>query len=264
MTHEDKLDTTASLALGVLPDSERDTAVTHLQSCEECAREYAQLRAAADTIGISAEADGGELDEVTSRRMRSAILAKVREAPAPAAPIVTHSEPPASGTRSRSTLLAYLAAAAALAIALFSSLSNAALRSEHAADRERIAALERQMNAQARAAQYDRAALADIFAADSRHYPVKGGEIVRRGDKLYLTMWALPELPKGHVYQTWSRSAGTAAIVPGVTFRPNRDGFAIVRLPISARSIDAVALSVEPEGGSKSPTTTPTFFAKIA
>jgi hypothetical protein len=212
------------------------------------------LRAAADAVAWSAEAGDAELDAVTVRRMRSALLARIAPAAGRAAPPV----------RSRSTLIAYLAAAAAIAIAIFSSLSNAGLRSENAADRERIAALQRQMNAQARAAEYDRAALADIFSSDSEHYPVKGGEVVRRGDKLYLTMWALPALPRGHVYQTWSRAAGASGMVPGVTFRPNHDGFAIVRLPISAQSIDAVALSVEPEGGSKAPTTAPTFFEKIS
>jgi hypothetical protein len=259
MTHDGMLEETAALALGILPEPARSAAIAHLDTCEECRREYAELRPAADLIGLSAETNAAELDDVASRRMRTALLSQI----APASRVTSAPGAPPR-ERPRSAVLAYLAAAAAIAIALISSLSNAALRSENAANLQRIATLEQQMNAQARAAEYDRAALADIFSSNSEHYQVKGGEVVRRGDKLYLTMWALPALPRGHVYQTWSRGAGKAVMTPGVTFRPNRDGFAIVRLPVSAASIDAVALSVEPEGGSKAPTTTPTFFQKLA
>jgi hypothetical protein len=170
----------------------------------------------------------------------------------------------AAANRPRTTLLAYLAAAAAIVFALATSINNAALRTQVGTDRDRIAALQREFTAKERADEYDRAALSDIFSSDSRHYRVNGGEIVRRGDTLYLTLWALPALPRGRVYQAWINDAATPGLQPSVTFVPNRKGFAIVRLPVAGSNVEIVALSIEPEGGSKVPTTTPVFAQKIA
>jgi hypothetical protein len=251
--HEELRDTIAALALGVLDQRESDAARAHLAECEACRREYAELRPVANLVGLSAQASPAELDELSSQRMRSALRAAI--APAPAAPA-----PPA---RKRSTLIAYLIAAAAIVIAALTSLNGAALQSQHALDSERIAELQKQLNAKERASEYDRAALADIFSRDSVRYPVNGGEVVRHGDRLYLAMWALPAPQRGHVYQAWLKEAGAAGMTPSVTFVPNAKGFAILRVPAAASKVDIVAVSVEPEGGSKAPTTTPAFVQKL-
>jgi hypothetical protein len=62
-----------------------------------------------------------------------------------------------------------------------------------------------------------------------------------------------PALPKGHVYQAWTAAKGSATMQPSVTFTPNADGVAVVALPVDATRVGTVAVSVEPEGGSKAP-----------
>ena len=74
----------------------------------------------------------------------------------------------------------------------------------------------------------------------------------------------LPPLPKGKVYQAWTLPKGAKAVQPSLTFSPNADGVAVVALPVDASKVGAVAVSVEPEGGSKTPTTTPTFVRPIS
>jgi anti-sigma-K factor RskA len=45
---------------------------------------------------------------------------------------------------------------------------------------------------------------------------------------------------------------------------PNRNGVAFVPVPVNASSIAAIAISVEPDGGSKQPTSKPTFVLKLS
>ena len=51
---------------------------------------------------------------------------------------------------------------------------------------------------------------------------------------------------------------------PSLTFTPNADGVAVVQLPVDADKVGVVAVSVEPDGGSKAPTTTPTFIRPLS
>jgi anti-sigma-K factor RskA len=45
---------------------------------------------------------------------------------------------------------------------------------------------------------------------------------------------------------------------------PLASGVAIVELPVDATGLAAVAVSVEPAGGSRAPTTTPKFIRKLS
>jgi hypothetical protein len=48
-------------------------------------------------------------------------------------------------------------------------------------------------------------------------------------------------------------------MTPSVTFSPNQNGTTLVPIPVDAGQTAAVAVSVEPEGGSRQPTTKPAF-----
>jgi anti-sigma-K factor RskA len=109
-----------------------------------------------------------------------------------------------------------------------------------------------------------RTALADLAAPDSQRYPVANGEVVKHGTRLYIAMNALPPPPKGKVYQAWTLRSGATQMSPSVTFVPNPGGVAVVPIPVNASQIAAVAVSVEPEGGSKQPTSKPTFVLKFS
>jgi anti-sigma-K factor RskA len=111
---------------------------------------------------------------------------------------------------------------------------------------------------------YQRTTLADLVSPASQRYDVDHGQVVRHGKRLYLAMDALPAPPKGKVYQAWTLRTGATRMSPSVTFVPNAGGVAVVPIPVDASSIAAVAVSIEPDGGSKQPTSAPTFVLKLS
>ncbi len=61
--------------------------------------------------------------------------------------------------------------------------------------------------------------------------------------------------PSGQVYQLWMIENGQA--IPGPTFVPDASGQATVQVPGEAAASQAMAITMEPDGGSDTPTTTP-------
>ena len=144
---------------------------------------------------------------------------------------------------------AYAVAAACLAIAILTGLIDISLNDQLEHERAQNAAQVQ--------------TIADLTAPDSQRYRFAGGEILTHGDRLYIAMHDLPAVPAGHVYQAWTIAKGANGVAPSITFEPAAGGVAVVRLPEAATTIAAVALSVEPEGGSKQPTTKPIALVKI-
>lgn len=168
-------------------------------------------------------------------------------------------------TKRRRTPLwpAYLVAAAAIVIALMNVVTTLDLRSELAASNDRVAQLEQQNEAELRTQARDREMIADLVAADSKHLPVPGGEVIARKGRLYMAMDQLAAPPPGHVYQAWTLARDAKTMTPSVTFVPNKNGVAVIALPESATNLVAVAVSVEPAGGSEQPTTKPLFVRTL-
>ena len=77
--------------------------------------------------------------------------------------------------------------------------------------------------------------------------PAGGGGIV--------TFQGLAQPPSGQVYQIWTIVGGEPA--PGPTFVPDAEGNAIVQIGKAAVSAEQMAITIEPSGGSKTPTTSP-------
>jgi anti-sigma-K factor RskA len=235
-SHDELLDNVAAYALGVLPASEAAEVESRLRTCERCRDEYRFLRPAVTAVAYSAQAcpDSSGEPPVASPLLKARVMKQVRaEAARRSAP------------RFRPV---YAVAAASLAIAVVSIFGVIALSVR--LDRERA-----QSAAQAQA-------IADLTAPDSRRHSFARGEVLTRGDRLYLAMHDLPAPPAGHVYQAWTLAKGAASVAPSITFAP-ADGVAVVRLPESAATIAAVAVSVEPAGGSKQPTTKPIALVRI-
>jgi hypothetical protein len=262
MTHDDELhDQLAALALGVLTNAEAKAVRVHLATCESCKAEFQELRAVTDAIALSAEIPAADMSAARSSRMKSRIFSSVRSQ---GDGHVRASHRPVTA-RSRPLQLAYALATAAILLAIVSTLRGMNLESEVSTDDDRLTQLHERINDQARAAAEQNDRIADLFAADSVHYTVPGGEVVRHADRIYLAMRSLPKLPPGRVFQAWTLSPGAKSMAPSITFTPNRQGMAIVQLPvIDGSNVTAVAVSIEPEGGSKAPTTTPTFVEKLS
>jgi len=99
--------------------------------------------------------------------------------------------------------------------------------------------------------------LADMMAPDSKRMPFTHGEVLMHGQRLYIAMHNMPMPPRGKVYQAWTLAKGAKKVAPSMTFMPGAGGMTVVRLPDAATTLAAVAVSIEPEGGSQQPTSKP-------
>lgn len=75
--------------------------------------------------------------------------------------------------------------------------------------------------------------------------------------RIYVVAHGLPALPSGKVYQMWTLAKGATKVAPSVTFVPDSAGNALVSVPADPATTTETAISVEPAGGSKQPTTKP-------
>lgn len=250
----------ALYALGVLPREEAALVAAFLAGDDEARAEYLALRASADAVGLTADEP---VDSARSARMKERLLARVRAGEVSGSAIARRRIGPNAGW----LWAAGLTAAASLLLATISSVQmfttqgqlaqanrRAATLTTQAAQGDRIARQERQ----------ERQMITDLVAPDAHRYDVADGSVIVRGDRLYFALSKLPALPRGKVYEAWTRPLGAKAMQPSVTFLPNPDGVAVVALPVDATKVGAVAVSVEPDGGSKAPTTKPTFVRPIS
>jgi anti-sigma factor RsiW len=245
----------ATYALGALPANEAAEVAAHLVSCAACRAEYEDLRDVASLVGFSAESTPSELDELTSARMKSRVMSAVR---ADAGAKVV--QPPRAAARQANPWFAYGLAAAAVVFAVFSSIDDAGLRSRVADQAQTIAALQSQ-NTDATALER-RLALA--AAPGSKRFPVANGEVIESNGHILIALSGFPAAPSGKVYQAWTLARGAKAVAPSVTFTTNATGHALVELPESAANLVAVAVSAEPPGGSKAPTSKPNFIRTLS
>ncbi len=251
-SHDELRDSVAAYALGALSPAEAAEVRAHLATCAACRAEYELLRPAVTALAYSAESGA----DVASPLLKARIMKQVRAEAA--------SKP--GGV----TWPAYALAAACLAIALISTLDNFSLRNQLRSAQTQIAAQlqqnARQAEQNARQAQQNAEqsqTIADLTASNASRYRFGNGEVLAHGPRLYLAMRALPAPPPGKVYQAWTLPKGSKKMAPSLTFRPSAGGVTVIRLPESAERVTAVAVSVEPEGGSKQPTSTPIAVTQL-
>lgn len=257
-SHDELLDSVAAYALGVLSPAEAAEVRAHLPTCAACRAEYEALRPAVTAVAYSAEscADSDSGAAVASPMLKARIMKQVRAE--------------AASKPARATWPAYALAAACLALAIVSTLGNFSLRNQLRIAQTEIAAQLRQ-NArqaeqntrQARQNAEQSQTIADFTASNASRYRFGNGEVVAHGPRLYLAMRALPAPPPGKVYQAWTLPKGSKKMAPSLTFRPALSGVTVIRLPESAERVAAVAVSVEPEGGSKQPTSAPIAVTQL-
>jgi len=253
------MDLVAAYALGVLPPGEQRLVTAYIRENPQARAEFEELRSTADLIGLAAEEP---VDSVRSARMKRRLMETVNVRTVSAvSPVGTARR---NGHQRSSWFMgAGLAAAAAVVFALVSTIQNFSLRGDLATANARTAALQAQIAQNARVQTRDREMVTDLIAGDAQRYPVPQGEVVKHGSHLYLTLHSLPPLPRGKVYQAWTIAKGAKTLTPSIVFTPSASGVAIVALPENADNLAVVALSVEPEGGSKMPTSKATFIRPL-
>ncbi len=83
--------------------------------------------------------------------------------------------------------------------------------------------------------------------------------VVREGDQGELRLTGLEEVPKGKTLEAWVKRGETYEPVK-MLFKPNGEGAATTQID-NLKDAEAVLVTREPAGGTKSPTTTP--FVKV-
>lgn len=258
--HDAMLDDVAVYALGALPPGEATAVRAHLATCASCAQEYRRLKPAVDAVAYSAEACSDPISGavVPSTRLKARVMNAVRPQAIPRLANVGE-------MRAVRPIVwpAYSVAAACLAIALITSVFNISLNEQLHQSQLQVGQFVSHTRLLNRQVALQREELADLTSSDSQHYAVEGGEVVRHGNRLYIAMQTMTMPPRGKVYQAWVMRPGATTMTPSVTFMPDRGGIAVLPIPVPASKVVEVAVSMEPEGGSKQPTSKPTFVVKL-
>jgi len=253
-------DDAGAWVLGALPEDEQRRFAAHLETCEICRREVAELQMVADTLPLAAVqvAPPPELKDriMSAVRAEAEVLrasgpeadvvarepAPAEEAGAAAAPAVRKRKPRDQPWWRRPLFAlrpvpAAFAAAGILALGIaFGALVSGGGPSEHTVRAQVVAP----------AAPGARAALTVT------------------GDRATLDVRNFPSPPSGRVYQVWLKRPGRPAPEPTNALFDVRDGTASVEVPGGVKGVEQVLVTAEPNGGSAAPTRPPVVIAQAA
>lgn len=230
-------------ALDAVDDVERARFERHLQTCPQCQLEVDEMRATAAKLG--------EAETLPAPpQLRDAVLSQIATTPQ-AFPLTHMTSAERSSSRWTTRLLGVAAAVLAIGLATVSTVAY-----QQHQQNESITA-----NAQL---------VTDVLTAPDaqvRHMPMGGASstVVMSPSlgQAALVAQGVPSLPSNQTYELWTvTAAGTAR--PAGTWVPSPDG--TVAVPISGNLSDtaAIAVTVEPAGGSAQPTTAPIATVKMA
>jgi anti-sigma-K factor RskA len=238
-----------SYVLHALPDDEYQRFVSHLDGCEDCRREVADLQMAVDTLPLATEqiAPPPELkDRIMAVVHSEAELLQAAGARAdePEAATAAPAAPPAE-RRSwwKRTLLslrplpAIGLATAVLAVGVVAGVLVTSGGSEGT-----------------------RTVSAKVTLASA---PAAHASLSVKGDDGRLSVANFPAAGNGRVYQVWLVKGNAKPTSAGL-FRVTDSGQATFAIPESMKGVDQVMVSVEPGGGSDQPTSQPVAAASMA
>ncbi len=269
---------TGAYAVDALPDDERERFEAHLAVCEACAQEVHELQATAARLGATAVA-------APPPSLRDRVLAEIdtvrQERPRPIQPVVVDELAQRRGAPR--WLTAGLGVAAAVLLVAVAGLGAVVveLRSQ-VSELEVVAADAEQTGAQM-AALAERleelegredeivvttSAVADVLAAPDavtvlvEHDDVVGRVVASptRGEAVFVADGWEPA-PHEHTYELWLISDD--GVVPAGLFDPDDRGRATRVLTGDMSSAQAVGVTIEPEGGSPTPSDEPIMVLEL-
>jgi anti-sigma-K factor RskA len=246
--HEQFADDLSLYALGALQGEERLVVEKHLKGCPDCRHELAQLRGDLALLALSASGPKPPL------RSRERLMAAIAKEPrrTPVRPVKR---------KTWWTALEWAAAAATVAVTLLLLRQNTDLR-------QRVAALEANSTGQQKQLLQAKELIATFTSADAVHFTLAAGKTppqpqgnaiyVRSTGTLVFLATDMPKLPPQKTYELWLIPTSGAPIPAGL-FRPDTHGSAALIKPTLLTGVEAktFAITVEPGGGSATPTSTP-------
>lgn len=230
---------TGAYAADALDSEERTAFERHLESCDTCRQEVAELTATTARLATATATPAPE-------GLRARVLGEVARTRqlSPVHHVVELQE-----RRDRSWVRQPLTAAAAALLVVAVGLGGLAAVTQRRADRAdtraaRIAAVAADPNHVQRQAEIRSGGIGTVLAAH--------GVAVFHGEDL-------PELPRGRAYQLW-RISGQESHSAGVLGR----GGALTGVVTGVAPGDQIGLTVEPSTGSEAPTSDPVFLVSAA
>jgi len=269
------LEHAAPYALGALDESERASFEEHLASCDVCAAEVREFR---DVAGLIAMAAPSVSPPAT---LRDRIVADARgvrpisSAATAADQGVRALEPPGRpGTalparRQWSTVLPWLAAAAAVVVAIYLGQRARSEREARATAEQALASARLMLDSTGSALARRDSLIQLLVSPDVQAVTVSGSGpapsakyfLDRRAGRVIIAASALPPAAPGRTYQLWGIETGKPPVSLG-TFNTDSSGRALASVAVPAGlRIGVTAVTDEPSGGSPQPTTTPFLAA---
>jgi anti-sigma-K factor RskA len=240
--HEQFAEDLALYALGALPNSEQAALEKHLQECTECRQELEHLRQDMSLLALSAAGPA------PPRRARERLITAVTREPRMKL---------ALGRGPWRMPLQWLAVAALAIIAGLLWWQNAGLKAQ-------IAQLHGEYGDQQAQLEQARQVVDTLTATDALRVTLVAAKtppqpqckaIYLRGRGLVFLASNLPAVPAQKAYELWLIPISGAPVPAGV-FEPDAHGSAAVINPPLPAGLEAkaFAVTVEPEGGSSTPT----------
>jgi anti-sigma-K factor RskA len=243
--------------LGELPEAEREAFVRRLATDPALAREVAELEEALAVFGTAEPV-------AAPAGLRQRVLALAEVAPTPP-PTPTHGVAPTRPLLARTAPWIGLAAAAAIILAIKFQADTRELAAAQAIATAEVAALKAALAERdsllVRLTDPDAETVS--LAATGAPTPRVKVQLDRKRRLAILSVASLDPAPEGQTYQLWYVVDGTP--VPSSTFEPSAGGsvlLASIPLPSEA-GVQALAITLEPTGGSQVPTMPILFLGTV-
>ena len=230
-THEELKSLVTAYVLGAVPPDEVGTVRNHILTCDECMAEADQHSSAIDALALAVEPVA--LPVGFSERVMAQITPKSDE------------ETARTASSRRSWLPEWLRARGpALAAGMAALVLLGVLGTGWLQTRQDLVRTEDVLSA----------LVVSEDGVELRGERGAAGELVPTNEGAVMAVAGLPEAPGSHVYQLWFMKDGTPVSVG--TFE-TRDGVVVMELAESYDGYEDAAVTVEPSGGSRQPTSDP-------
>ncbi|AHY46895.1 Anti-sigma-K factor rskA [Rubrobacter radiotolerans] len=238
-------------ALGALPEDEAREFEAYLAEHPEAQKEVAELSNVASLLALSAE------DREPSADLRRDLLRAVRSESAGSAREVSASQGPRPALAGLAGRLLFRPAVAGLAALLLVGLLawNVVLQSEVGELRETNSELRAQVE------EIPEGGRVLAMSGQGEMSGVRAEVISYEGDRAVLVAENLPSIPEDRTFQIWVLEGGEA--IPGGLFDPSDGAPVATYVDGSLADAEAVAVTVEPDGGSEQPTSSPQLSTEL-